>query len=309
MSAGSHDGGRSKKKADSRRSIAARRRAAQRRSEIIRLAVIRRRNSISVDFGKFAYALASAIGSGTPGRYPVGSVGQWRTAPGLDVMSLADAMREAGFRSLDLSGVDGDRLANAIEDFHDLTGDPLHSGLSGAVLGRLLQLTAEERRRCDIRSIDATDETVADRRGRSRSAKLERDRERQRARRSGHHRTRHEYEAGSAARSRPWEAESVSRATYYRRMKSNSTECSEVATCATNLSQDARQEVASPATNLSHVSDGAASTGETSVSRTHEINRSGDIVVSRRQGGGHLARNGAAGVSPAAALSSDRTSQ
>ncbi len=302
MSAGSHDGGRSRKRANSRRSIAARRRAAQRRSEIIRLAMIRRQNSVSVDFSHFAYALASAIGSGTPGRYPVGSAGQWRTAPGLDVMSLADAMRAAGFRGLDLKGDDGDRLANAIEDFHALADDPRHSGLSGAVLGRLLHLTAEERTHCDIRSLEATDETVADRRARARAGKLERDRERQRARRAGTSKP----HAASAEHRKPWEAEGISRSTFYKRRSNGPPAPPEVATSATNQSEGNSNKVVSRATKQSRDHHAATTACRTDLSRTHEIISSGDETVRTVGRVDHLSGVAAAGASPAAPLPVDR---
>lgn len=277
IGAGPAEDGRSRRKPGSRRSVAPRRRASQRLSELIRLAGLRRRRQVLVDFDKFAFALAATLGSASAGTYPISKAGRWATWPGLDFISLADAMRDAGFRGLELGTQDSDRLGWAMDDASEYVLTTQKSGL-GTVLGRVVRLLAEERSACAIRTIDAIDETATERRERVRSRKLERDKERLRARRSGHHhRTRQEYEAGSAVRSRPWEAEGISRATYYRRIKSNSNASHEVATSATNLSHGVQHVVASPATDLSQRSDSQTSASETGLS-LHPCNNIGEAT-------------------------------
>lgn len=81
-------------------------------------------------------------------------------------------------------------------------------------LGAALGVTAQERRRLGLTTIGACDETSAERIARRRAA----DRDRKRAQRylKGQV-SRQEYLAKSMSSKRPWEAEGISRATWYRR--------------------------------------------------------------------------------------------
>lgn len=77
-----------------------------------------------------------------------------------------------------------------------------------------LRLTKEERRMLGITTIGAIDEGKAARTKR----RKDRDRERKQAkRRAAGAVPRHQYEAGSAQAAKPWIAEGISRATWYRR--------------------------------------------------------------------------------------------
>lgn len=293
IGAGPAEDGRSRRKSGSRRSVAPRRRASQRLSELIRLAGLRRHRKALVDFDKFAFALAATLGSASAGTYPIGKAGRWATWPGLDLVSLAESMREAGFERLDLNSHDGDRLGWAMDDVAEHAPASLYSGLA-SILGRVVQLTAEERILCSIRTIDAIDETVTERRKRVRSSKLERDRERQRTKRAGTSKPHSE----SAERRKPWEAEGIARSTYYKRQRTRLAPSVEVATSATNQSNGVSNEVVGRATKQSRSGRTPPAAAWTNLSRTHEINRSGDKSVRRQRGDGHPAQSAAAGSAP-----------
>src|SRR4051794_30162849 len=83
----------------------------------------------------------------------------------------------------------------------------------------MLCVTACERDVCRLWMIDAVDESKADRAVRRAAERRVRDRERKRANRAekGGSVTRDLYEAESLSRAKPWEAEGISRATWYRR--------------------------------------------------------------------------------------------
>ena len=105
--------------------------------------------------------------------------------------------------------------------------------LSAAQAGRMVDLTAEERlsvrmaRRhktqdgnytsTPISTMNAVDETNAERAGRVKQDRRERDIKRKRDGRAGRVKPRHIYEAESLSKRKPWEGEGVSRATWYRK--------------------------------------------------------------------------------------------
>jgi hypothetical protein len=101
--------------------------------------------------------------------------------------------------------------------------------IRGRRAGQMIDLTAEERWACDIRTMDATDETDAERlarlkerkRGRRPSKETERDRGRQRRAKRGSQ-TRSEYLADAAAKAEEWKAEGISRRTWERRRAASS---------------------------------------------------------------------------------------
>ena len=87
---------------------------------------------------------------------------------------------------------------------------------AGRAVARMLDVTAEERWRCDIRTIAAVDETETEAEARRHEDRRVRDRQRARLRRAA---------AGATPRSaslsvtRPWHALGMSRSTWYRRGK------------------------------------------------------------------------------------------
>jgi hypothetical protein len=81
-------------------------------------------------------------------------------------------------------------------------------------LGKKLGLTAERRARLGIRTIGAVNQTAAERTAASEARKLEAKRNRRRAKGM---KPRDEYLANSVEGTKPWEAEGISRRTWYRR--------------------------------------------------------------------------------------------
>jgi hypothetical protein len=84
--------------------------------------------------------------------------------------------------------------------------------------GELLELRCEERLACEIRTMNAVDETLEERRHRSGEARRERDRRRKRLERASKSKRR-ETEPPPLPITPPWLALGISRATWYRRGK------------------------------------------------------------------------------------------
>jgi hypothetical protein len=85
-------------------------------------------------------------------------------------------------------------------------------------LGDKIQLTAAERSLLRITTIAAWDQTAEQRLVLGKERKRERERERRRKKRAAAGCTpREQYEAGSKERTRPWEADGISKRTWYRR--------------------------------------------------------------------------------------------
>ena len=85
-------------------------------------------------------------------------------------------------------------------------------------LAQRLNLTEAERRRLDIRTIGAIDMTKQERREARKLRQRQRDCARRRARGA---KPRHQYEANSISRARPWLALGISRATWYRQRETS----------------------------------------------------------------------------------------
>lgn len=85
-----------------------------------------------------------------------------------------------------------------------------------ATLGWALRLTYAERQRLRIKTIAAIDMTKAEAKRLREQRKVERNREK---RRQDGIMPRQEYQTTSLSRTKPWEAEGISRATWYRRRK------------------------------------------------------------------------------------------
>jgi hypothetical protein len=93
---------------------------------------------------------------------------------------------------------------------------PKFRGLCAKTAGNMLEITADERWRCHITTMDPIDETRAERKSLQRQSDRER---KQRERRANGIRTRREYEATSLSSTKPWLALGVSRRTWERRRK------------------------------------------------------------------------------------------
>lgn len=94
----------------------------------------------------------------------------------------------------------------------------------------MLDVTAEERWACSIRTIGAVDETLEQRQARRKDELRVYERDRSRRRRTARGAIQRPiYEARSAARSKPWEALGISRATWYRRGESTAQNASPAA--------------------------------------------------------------------------------
>jgi hypothetical protein len=108
---------------------------------------------------------------------------------------------------------------------------PAYRPMRAATVGKLLDVTAEERWACDIRTVRAVDETPAD----AEAERKERDRERKRRKRGAADKQARKRErergrrrraakgarprAESLSRTRPWEARGISRSTWERRRR------------------------------------------------------------------------------------------
>jgi hypothetical protein len=95
-----------------------------------------------------------------------------------------------------------------------VTGKPIR--WLADTMGKRLNLTAADRRRLRIRTIGAVDKTKAERELELQARKA--DNKRSKRRKSGA-KPRHEYEADAIGRGKPWIAEGISMATWYRRQK------------------------------------------------------------------------------------------
>jgi hypothetical protein len=211
-------------------------------------------------------------------------------------------MRKSGFPALglvDLAGEAGDCLRLVIDRIERAKRSARHREARGDKLGRWIRLTSEERIFCRITSMLAIDETDDERKARNAESKRERDRQRQRSRRAGKYVSRAQYEAGSINKSRPWEAEGISRATYFRRArKAQAPAVAGDVTGATDLSHASEEAGATLATDLSHRIDDAPATGETSASLHPYLRYKGssDILVSRNSVSSTVADDVAAAI-------------
>lgn len=105
-------------------------------------------------------------------------------------------------------------LISEVEDWQAEHGVQL---ISMKRLGGMLKLTAAEREACNIRTIDAIDETRAQRQARLAEARKVREREAKKEKRGRV--PRELYEAQSLTAKQPWAEAGVSRATWFRQQK------------------------------------------------------------------------------------------
>lgn len=193
-----------------RRRVSIRARAAQRLAELYRLAAFSRQNGIFLDPDTWCFALAATLACGRPGRFHIARRQRTIRWHGLDMLTLREALRRCG-----LDNLSDDELATkitAVERWQAEHGTHL---ISSAKLGHMLSLSSVERTECRIRTIDAVDEPRAERAARRAGERRRRDREAKRAKRGRLPRA--IYEAAAVSKQKPWEAEGISRATWYRR--------------------------------------------------------------------------------------------
>lgn len=196
------------------RDRAARRQFASLRiKEISTVALLRRRKDSVVDGIIFASVLAFHLACDQTGRvYTKAERGKQRPVPwmGLSLETLRRVIVSA-----ELGGFADDELLTIITDvtaWREKHGTSLPTARK---LGRDLQLTAIEREACNIRTIEAVDESKEERKARLREAKLIRDRERKRVERGAI--PREIYEQNSFSQTKPWEAEGIKRRAWEKR--------------------------------------------------------------------------------------------
>lgn len=197
--------------------VSRRRFASVRIKELYTLALYRRREGFVVNATTFADALAFHLACDQPGRIVepgTGDRGKAKVVPwtGLTLETLRRAIVSA-----ELGYMEDEELLSAIvgvQRWREKNGPSLSTA---SKLGRDLQLTAIEREACRITTIEAVDESKADRLARLREAKLIRDRERQRTVKTRKQRA--IYEAESLSKTKPWEAFGIGRRQWERRGK------------------------------------------------------------------------------------------
>jgi hypothetical protein len=192
--------------------ITIRRRASHRLAELYRLAAFYRRHRIPTDTSTWAFVLATTLGAGKPAWLPVRRGQRDIRWPGLTHESLRTAVDRCGLEGL--SDDDLVALISKVEGWQSTHGIRL---IGMRRLGEMLNLTAAEREVCSIRTIDACDETRAERQARLAEARKARERDAKKARRDRV--PRELYEAQSLSAKQPWAEAGVSRATWYRQRK------------------------------------------------------------------------------------------
>jgi hypothetical protein len=131
---------------------------------------------------------------------------------GLDLVHLKEFMNRHNMALLD-----DDKMVLAIHNVCDYRArHPKFRGLCAKTAGKMLDITADERWRCRITTMDPIDETRAERRSFQRQSDRER---KQRERRAKGVTPRAEWEAKSLSRTKPWLALGISRRTWERRRK------------------------------------------------------------------------------------------
>jgi len=196
-------------------------RMLRRRAELIRLAEHRRR--VGVDVGEaeawamiFADTLAFCFGD-------------------LDCLTVKKLAADAGIHCHESFAMDAICTVTRRMKAKGLSYQPFHPN----AVARMLDVTAEERWACQIRTIGAVDETAEQTAIRQAEDRRARERERGRRRRAAAGAVqRPVYEANSAARTAPWEVLGMSRATWYRKGKPTAPEVAE--SCPAGLVRQVR---------------------------------------------------------------------
>jgi hypothetical protein len=160
----------------------------------------------------WGFVLAATLGAGKPAWLPVGRGQRDIRWPGLTLKSLRTAVARCG-----LEGFSDDDLVALISEVEDWQAKHGVRLISMQRLGEMLKLTAAEREVCNIRTINAIDETRAERQARLAEARKVREREAKKAKRGRV--PRELYKAQSLTAKQPWAEAGVSRATWYRQQK------------------------------------------------------------------------------------------
>jgi hypothetical protein len=189
--------------------LAERRLALFRRADLHRIAKFRLDNGEILPRSTWIYAFAAILDSATKGWIRIESANKTKLIfwPGLDSESVKDCLRE---HDITPSEAELDAVFAKIK--------ARKAPIGGVELGRMLNLMQIERldpevMAKNIRPIDKDDAEVAEERKAKKAA-----RKRARRRAAGAV-PRSEYESNSISRQRPWEAEGISRSTWYRRRK------------------------------------------------------------------------------------------
>lgn len=193
--------------------ITVRRRASHRLAELYRLAAFYRSHNIPMDAGTWGYVLAATLGAGKPAWLPISRYRDIRWS-GLTLESLRTAVDRCGLESFTDDELVS--LINKVDEWQAKHGVRL---IGMRYLGEMLRLTAAEREVCNITTIDAIDETRAERMERLADAQKAKDREAKKAKRGQV--PREVYEARSLTATQPWTEAGVSRATWYRQQKNS----------------------------------------------------------------------------------------
>jgi hypothetical protein len=194
--------------------LSLRRKAAIRRAELIRLSLfIQTHRLATCSRTDWLWILACTLACAEA--RPKSDRRDWLLAgwSGLDFLTLQDTARKAGLG--DSTDAEIERAMNAALKRKAEKG---HCFFRPAWLGEKLQLTAAVRDELKIKTIDACDETKEQRLERVHERRREGDKEAKRRKRAAEGRKpRQQYEAGSFSRTKPWEAEGISRPTWERR--------------------------------------------------------------------------------------------
>jgi hypothetical protein len=180
--------------------LSPRQHAAIRLNELIRSYKWRKQYKVEIKPGAWLFVICHAL---APLKEREGA---------LDLVHLKEFMNRHNMALLD-----DDKMVLAIHNVCDYrTRYPKFRGLCAKTAGKMLEITADERWRCGITTMDPIDETRAERKSLQRQSNRER---KERERRAKGVVARQEYEAASLSRTKPWLALGISRRTWERRRK------------------------------------------------------------------------------------------
>jgi hypothetical protein len=155
------------------------------------------------DFKTWAYVIAAVLARAQPGRYRLHKPRRWleqpwRTWPGLTEESLSSELQRAAVE------FEGENLARIIEE-----ANARNKRIFGPEIGKLLKLQPLEREEVKCWRLQAGGETSRTRRNRRRAKKRAAEAEGRKRKGARPH-------CESLMQLKPWEAEGISRATWYR---------------------------------------------------------------------------------------------
>ena len=185
--------------------------AMARKNEVIRLGKHRAGRGETTDTRRAVLLLAVTLGSAPAGRYKIKN--RFVISHGLDRVTLATAVREGHLAEI---GCDDDLIDWALDRAK------LDTSISQEKAGEMLSLTAEERELLSIRSMEAIDESRADRQSREREQRKVQNKGRKRAKRQkeiedGIRVSRADYLVQFAVEGEPWLDLNISREAWRKR--------------------------------------------------------------------------------------------